>query len=97
MLSISPKALPLLIIGLAASAQSQESFDIVLANGRVMDPESGLDATRNVGIRGDRIAAISADALSGDTVIDVGGRVIAPSDSATRLSQKAEVVGNRGI
>ncbi len=78
MLSISLKALPLLIIGLAASAQSQESFDIVLANGRVMDPESGLDATRNVGIRGDRIAAISADALSGDTVIDVGGRVIAP-------------------
>lgn len=78
MLSISPRVLPLLLVALAASAQSQETFDIVLANGRVMDPESGLDASRNVGIRGGRIAAISQEVLSGDTVIDVGGRVIAP-------------------
>ena len=40
-----------------ASAQA-ESYDLVIANGRVMDPESGLDAVRNVGIRGGKIAAI---------------------------------------
>ena len=68
----------LLMFGLASSAQSQEPLDIVLANGRVMDPESGLDATRNVGIRGDRIVAISREDLSAETVIDVSGLVVAP-------------------
>jgi len=78
MSSISLRVLLLLLVGLAAAAHGQESFDIVLENGRVMDPESGLDATRNVGIRGDRIAAISSGGLAGGTVVDVGGRVIAP-------------------
>nr|MBA3356291.1 hypothetical protein [Pyrinomonadaceae bacterium] len=34
-----------------ADAQNVTEFDIVLANGRVMDPESNLDAIRHVGIR----------------------------------------------
>ena len=78
MSSISLRILLLLMFGLASSAQSQEPLDIVLANGRVMDPESGLDATRNVGIRGDRIVAISREDLSAETVIDVSGLVVAP-------------------
>jgi len=41
-----------------------------------MDPESNLDAVRNVGIRGGRIAAVSASPLDGRTVIDVKGQVI---------------------
>jgi len=45
---------------LVGSAQAQKSeFDLVLANGRVMDPESNLDAVRYVGIREGKIAAIS--------------------------------------
>ena len=36
----------------AASQASASGYDIVIANGRVMDPESGLDAVRNVGISG---------------------------------------------
>ncbi|MBK9153885.1 MAG: amidohydrolase family protein [Chloracidobacterium sp.] len=53
-------------------------FDIVFANGRVMDPESNLDAVRNVGIRNGKIAAISTRPLRGRTVIDAKGLVIAP-------------------
>src|SRR5438874_2239829 len=53
-----------------------QTYDIVLANGRVMDPETGLDAVRNVGISGTRIAAIAAGALTGKTVIDVRGQVV---------------------
>ena len=53
-------------------------FDLVLNGGRVMDPESGLDALRNVGIREGRIAAISEDALRGARVIDASGLVVAP-------------------
>src|ERR1700679_964672 len=55
-----------------------QTYDTVLANGRVMDPESGLDAIRYVGIRGKRIEAISATPLDGKNVVDVRGMVVAP-------------------
>lgn len=61
--------------GFVAHAQV---YDIVLKGGRVMDPETGLDAIRNVGITGDRIAAISEVDLVGKTVLDVSGHVVAP-------------------
>ena len=40
-------------------------YDLVLEGGRVMDPETGLDAVRNVGIRGDSIVEISESPLAG--------------------------------
>ena len=43
-----------------------------------MDPESGLDGVRNVGIRDGKIAAVSREALSGDELLDVSGLVVAP-------------------
>ena len=43
-----------------------------------MDPESALDATRNVGIRDGSIVAISESALDGTIVVDVSGLVVAP-------------------
>ena len=58
--------------------QNGAEFDIVLANGRVMDPESNTDAIRHVGIRGNKIVAISGSPLRGRTVIDAKGLVIAP-------------------
>jgi dihydroorotase len=65
----------LVTFSIAAFAQD---FDLVIANGRVLDPASGLDAVRNVGIRGDKIAAISAQALRGRTVLDAKGLIVAP-------------------
>ena len=53
-------------------------YDIVLARGRVMDPESGLDGIRYVGVRGNRIEAISEQKLTGTVTIDAAGMVIAP-------------------
>ena len=64
-------------IMLAAAAQGQE-YDLVLAHGRVLDPGSGLDAVRYVGIRGTKIGAISETVLPGRTVVDVSGLVVAP-------------------
>ncbi len=43
-----------------------------------MDPASGLDAVRQVGIRGGKIAAISPQALRGRTVIDAKGLIVSP-------------------
>jgi dihydroorotase len=54
------------------------TYDIVIANGKVMDPESGLDAVRNVGISGGQIRAISTEALKGKQTIDAKGLVVAP-------------------
>src|ERR1700690_3534915 len=62
----------------ARGAAPDEKYDVVIANGRVMDPESGLDAVRNVGISGGKIRAISADTLQGKTTIDAKGLVVAP-------------------
>lgn len=56
----------------------QDPYDLVLAGGRVMDPATGLDAVRHVGIRGDQIVAVSAEPLEGDLVIDADGLVVAP-------------------
>jgi N-acyl-D-aspartate/D-glutamate deacylase len=55
-----------------------ETYDLVLQGGRVMDPESGLDALRNVAITRGRIARISAAPLAGERVIDAKGLVVAP-------------------
>ncbi len=52
-------------------------FDLVLANGRVIDPESGFDGVTDVGIIGTTIAAIGPG-LSGATMVDVSGQVVAP-------------------
>ena len=76
----------LLAIALAAPAgllvpaplAAQVAHDIVLSGGRVMDPETGLDAVRYVGIRAGEIVAISEDPLTGDIVVDVTGLVVAP-------------------
>jgi len=68
-------------IGISArtgATDGAEIYDLVIVNGRVMDPESGLDAVRNVGIRGGRIAVISSGALQGKQTIDAKGLVVAP-------------------
>ena len=53
-------------------------YDIVIKGGRVMDPETGLDAVRHVGITGDRIARISSLPLEGEKIIDATGLIVAP-------------------
>jgi N-acyl-D-aspartate/D-glutamate deacylase len=54
------------------------SYDLVLRNGRVMDPESSLDAVRDVGISGGVVRMVSETRLTGRTVVDAAGLVIAP-------------------
>ncbi len=62
----------------AALAQTPEAYDLVILDGRVIDPETGLDAVRNVGLRGDEIARITTDPLEGEQVIHASGLVVAP-------------------
>ncbi len=56
----------------------QDRYDVVILNGQVMDPESGLDAVRNIGIRGGVVREITPDPIDGRTRIDARGLVVAP-------------------
>ena len=66
------------LLWLLPSLLAAQTYDIVLQSGRIMDPESNLDAIRNVGIRGKKIAAISAVPLRGKVEIDAAGLIVAP-------------------
>ena len=72
--------LSLVIQGAALSAQSatSTSYDRVILGGHVMDPASGLDAVRNIGLLDGRIAAITTGALAGRDTVDARGLVVAP-------------------
>jgi N-acyl-D-aspartate/D-glutamate deacylase len=67
-----------LVLAVAACSRQMPPLNLVIANGRVMDPESGLDAVRHVGITGGRIAAVSETPLQGARVIDASQHVVAP-------------------
>jgi len=56
----------------------QNEYDLVITGGRVIDPETNLDAVRNVGIKGERIAAVTEKAIQGKETIDATGHVVCP-------------------
>jgi len=62
----------------ACASQPAATYDLVVANGRVVDPESGLDGVRHVGITGGKIAVVSETPLQGTRVIDASRHVVAP-------------------
>src|SRR5437762_7693364 len=53
-------------------------YDRVILGGHVMDPASKLDAVRNIGLAGGRIAAITTNAIVGRDTVDARGLVVAP-------------------
>lgn len=71
-------SLVLLVVGASACSEPPLEYDLVLSGGRVMDPESGLDAVRDVGILDGRIVSISEEPLRGERILDVSGLVVAP-------------------
>jgi N-acyl-D-aspartate/D-glutamate deacylase len=72
------KVVQIFLCAMALGAQTPAQYDVVISGGRVMDPESGLDAVRNIGIRDGKIAAISERPLAGAATVQAAGRVVAP-------------------
>jgi N-acyl-D-aspartate/D-glutamate deacylase len=66
------------LLVLSTTILGAQQYDLVLEGGRVMDPETGLDGVRNVGIRDGKISRVSAESLSGKRVVHAGGLVVAP-------------------
>ena len=63
------------VLALPLAAQQ---YDLVIANGRVMDPASGLDAPRYLGVTAGKIAAVSSTPIRGRETLDAKGLVVAP-------------------
>jgi N-acyl-D-aspartate/D-glutamate deacylase len=91
-------ALALLGLGFVGTARSDDPYDVVIRNGRVLDPATGLDAVRHVGLRGDRIAAVSETSLRGLRFVEAEGLVVAPgfidlhTHSPTPLGQRYQLL-----
>ena len=65
-------------MGLLVGDAQAQTYDLVIRGGLVMDPESGLEAVRNVAVRDGKIAAITQEPLTGKQTVDARGRVVAP-------------------
>ncbi len=75
---IACSLLAALIVPLLSTAAANQVYDVVILNGRVIDPESRLDAVRNIGISSGTIKAITTASLNGRNVIDAKGLVVSP-------------------
>jgi N-acyl-D-glutamate deacylase len=64
--------------GFAVVPAQAQGYDVVILNGRVIDPETQLDAVRHVGITDGRITAITKEQITGKKTIDATGHVVAP-------------------
>jgi len=60
------------------SHSERQEFDLVILNGRVIDPETNFDGIRNVGIKDGSIAVITEAEISGKETIDATGKVVSP-------------------
>jgi N-acyl-D-aspartate/D-glutamate deacylase len=63
---------------IAPVSSSPVSYDLVILNGRVIDPDSRTDAIRNLGISNGAIQTITTSNLTGRTVIDARGLIVSP-------------------
>ncbi len=65
--------------GGSGQALSDVTFDVVILNGRVMDPETSFDETGvNVGIMGGSIIEVTKGKIKGSIEIDATGKVVSP-------------------
>jgi len=62
----------------SAQSTADAAYDRVILGGHVMDPAAKLDAVRNIGLVGGRIAVITTQAISGRDTVDARGLIVAP-------------------
>ena len=67
-------------------SESNGKFDVVILNGRVMDPETDFDAVRNVGIKNGKITTITKEKIDG---VDVNPDPASGADAVVGWSEHA--------
>ena len=66
------------ILSCFSQLSAQQIYDVVILNGRVMDPETLFDDVANVGIKDGRIATITKQQIKGKETINAEGHVVSP-------------------
>ena len=69
--------LTLVALSFTTTANASD-YDLVINNGRVMDPETKFDQVANVGVKDGKIAVITKDKITGKETLDGKGLVVAP-------------------
>ncbi len=78
-MQITKRSKRLVAITILVSSAAQAAADsLAIVGGRVMDPESGLDAIRHVLVEEGRITAVSDTVPEAERIIDATGLVVAP-------------------
>ena len=77
-------------LGAIEEVQAQD-YDLVILNGRVMDPETLYDGVANVGIIDGRIATITKEKIRGGETINAKGHVVAPGFIDTHYHWQASL------
>src|SRR5260370_35253992 len=62
----------------SAQSTADAVYDRVILGGHVMDPAAKLDAVRNIGLLGGRIAVTTTQAIRGRDTVDARGLIVAP-------------------
>jgi N-acyl-D-glutamate deacylase len=85
-------SLLLLLFALPAAA---EEYDLVILNGRVMDPETMMDEVRNVGVKDGKIATITTKRIRGKDKINAKAHVVAPGFIDTHSHTVVTEIGQK--
>ena len=79
---------------------AEQSIDLILSGGRVIDPAQGLDEELDIAIAAGQIAALGPDLRAGAAparVIDVRGRLVLPGLIDTHAHVYQHVTGSFGL
>jgi len=102
--SLNPSGLSASSESQVAGTQSRRAFDLVISGGHVIDPASGLDAPRDIGITDGLVARVAdrIPAEEGRRVVDAAGKIVTPGlidthvhvyDGVAQVGVQAEAVG----
>jgi len=75
---ISFISIAIVILFFGCDQKQEVTYDIVISNARVVDPETGFDMISNIGISGKEIASITTEKITGKNKIDAQGLIAAP-------------------
>ncbi|MFG0258505.1 MAG: amidohydrolase family protein [Phycisphaerales bacterium JB043] len=76
--SIAALLLTITLLPAVTTLADDLDLDIAIVGGRVIDPETGFDRVANIGIRDDRVVALTTSDLVAHKVIDAQGLIVAP-------------------
>lgn len=89
------------VVGIGWGWYLHSTHDVVIAGGRVIDPESGTEVVRNIGIDNGRITAISELPMNGRLEIPAKGCIVGPGfidvDSSVRRKYDQEMALKMGV